>query len=183
MLSQLINTEAYTPVFPSFGDAPWIYISIMLVCVFIGLCVFLRRDDLEEEILKILQAAFLLSSYLLGVFGILFSAENFLLFMILTAIGFGIVLLLSGAQTMRLAYVNLGMILLFIQCIGILQIFSQNILIVGLGFLAFGALLIGINIKMALDKKEALAMEALTEQAGSKGLGENEANSEKEGEA
>ena len=67
--------------------------------------------------------------------------------------------------------------------IGILQIFSQNILIVGLGFLAFGALLIGINIKMALDKKEALAMEALTEQAGSKGLGENEANSEKEGEA
>ena len=103
--------------------------------------------------------------------------------MILTAIGFGIVLLLSGAQTMRLAYVNLGMILLFIQCIGILQIFSQNILIVGLGFLAFGALLIGINIKMALDKKEALAMEALTEQAGSKGLGENEANSEKEGEA
>ena len=183
LLSQLTNTEAYKPVFPSFGDAPWIYISIMLVCVFIGLCVFLRRDDLEDEILKILQAAFLLGSYLLGVFGILFSAENFLLFMILTAIGFGIVLLLSGAQTMRLAYVNLGMILLFIQCIGILQIFSQNILIVGLGFLAFGALLIGINIKMALDKKEALAMEALTEQAGSKGLGKNEANSEKEGEA
>lgn len=170
----LTDTALYTPQFPAFAENIWLYAAILLSVVLVGLSAFLRRDALEDDLLKILQAAFLCCAFLFGLFGVAFSADNFFLFTLIAAIGFGIVLLFSGAQTMRLTYVNLGMILLFMQCFFLLQIFSSNILLIGFAFVAFGALLIGINIKMARDKKEALEIERLQAEADNTGETEEE---------
>ncbi len=161
----LSDTKLYIPQFPAFTENLGLYAIILLSVVIVGFCAFLRREDLEDELLTILQAAFLCGAFVIGLFGTVFSATNFIAFMLIAVIGFGVVLLLTGARTMRLTYVNLGMILLFTQCFFLLQTFTVNILLVGLAFVAFGALLIGINVKMARDKKEVLEMERLQAEA------------------
>lgn len=159
MFSHLAQAEDYIPHFPAIADQPALYIAILLsILVAVG-CVILRREELEDDILQILLFAFSGGTFLFALFGCAFSAENLYLFFIPCVTGFGVVLLLIGASRMRMTFVNLGMIVLFLQCVLLLERFQVHILLVGIAFLAFGALLIGINVKMARDKQELLTAE------------------------
>ncbi len=154
--------ETWVPEFPSVSTqaGETLYILLAVSLVLIAACAVLRRSTFEGNMPKVLAAACAGGTFLFALVGTGLDATGWLLGCVLGAIGFGAALLWSGIQNMRLTYVNLGLLVLFAQCIQLLLQLHIHILFLGIVLVAFGALLIGINVKLTRDRQEQEAAEA-----------------------
>lgn len=150
----LTARETWLPEFPVLfsEEGQVLYVTLALFLILAAVCAVLRRDTFENNIPKVLAAACTGGAALFSFAGT--CAYGWYLGCVLCAVGFGIALLWAGVRNMRLTYVNIGLLVLFSQCIQLLIQFHIHILVIGVAFLAFGALLIGINIKLSRDKRE-----------------------------
>lgn len=137
----------------AYYKASEVAVTIIIALVLVGMGVFIGRKSFEDNLYKILLTAVAFIGLTACAVVDITHIKFFAALTILAAYAYGILLIIKGVRELRLLSVNLGLLMIFLQILMLLQIIGDNILLIGIAFVIFGALLIAVNIRLSAYKK------------------------------